>query len=418
MKKICVIGLGYIGLPTALLFATNGYDVVGVDINSDTVEKVNRKIIPFEEDGLEDLLAEVVDSRRFRASTTPENADVFVVAVPTPFDKENRMADMSYVIAATQSIVEFLKKDNLVILESTVPPGACEKCIAPILEGDGLKVIDDFYVAHCPERAIPGNTLYEMVNNDRMVGGMDIRSSELAKELYESFVVGDIHVTSIRTAEMIKLMENTYRVINIALANEFAQIAEEAGVNVWNAIELANKHPRVNILKPGPGVGGHCIAVDPWFLTEDSTKSRIITLAREINDGMPVYVMHIVKDMLKDIKKPSVTIFGVAYKADVGDTRETPALKCIRLAEKEGFRVRVYDPHVAEGEFEYPVLSMDDAISGSDCIVVLTDHSEFRSLPSDRIGGLMRTRRIVDTRDCIDHEQWRKSGFDIRILGC
>lgn len=418
MKKICVIGLGYIGLPTALLFATNGYDVVGVDINSDTVEKVNRKIIPFEEGGLEDLLVEAVDSHRFRASATPENADVFVVAVPTPFDKENRMADMSYVIAATQSIVKFLKRGDLVILESTVPPGACEKCITPILEGRGLKVVDDFYVAHCPERAIPGNTLYEMVNNDRMVGGINIRSSELAKELYESFVVGDIHVTSIRTAEMIKLMENTYRDINIALANEFAQIAEEAGVNVWDAIELANKHPRVNILKPGPGVGGHCIAVDPWFLTEDSTKSRIITLAREINDGMPVYVMHIVKNMLKDIKKPSVTIFGVAYKADVGDTRETPALKFIRLAEKEGFRIRVYDPYVADGKFEYPVLSMDDAISDSDCIVVLTDHSEFESLPTDKIGGLMRTRRIVDTRDCIDHEQWRKSGFEIRVLGC
>lgn len=418
MKKICVIGLGYIGLPTALLFATNGYDVVGVDINSDTVEKVNRKIIPFEEGGLEDLLVEAVDSRRFRASTTPEDADVFVAAVPTPFDKENRMADMSYVIAATQSIVKFLKKGNLVILESTVPPGACEKCITPILETRGLKAIDDFYVAHCPERAIPGNTLCEMVNNDRMVGGIDIRSSELAKQLYESFVVGDIHVTSIRTAEMIKLMENTYRDINIALANEFAQIAEEAGVNVWDAIELANKHPRVNILKPGPGVGGHCIAVDPWFLTEDSTKSRIITLAREINDGMPVYVMHIVKYMLKDLEKPSVTIFGVAYKADVGDTRETPALKFIRLAEKEGFGIRVYDPYVADGEFEYPVVSMDDAISDSDCIVVLTDHSEFESLPTDKIGDLMRTRRIVDTRDCIDHEKWRKSGFEVRVLGC
>ena len=240
MKKICVIGLGYIGLPTALLFATNGYDVVGVDINSDTVEKVNRKIIPFEEDGLEDLLAEAVDSRRFRASTTPENADVFVIAVPTPFDKENRMADMSYVIAATQSIVEFLKKDNLVILESTVPPGACEKCITPILEGSGPEVIDDFYVAHCPERAIPGNTLYEMVNNDRMVGGIDIRSSELAKELYESFVVGDIHVTSIRTAEMIKLMENTYRDINIALANELLKIGDELDIDFYEAREYAN----------------------------------------------------------------------------------------------------------------------------------------------------------------------------------
>ena len=418
MKKICVIGMGYIGLPTALLFATNGYNVVGVDINSDIVDKVNNKISHLKEEGLEELLVMAVDSCGFSASTTSVNADIFIIAVPTPFDKENRMADMSYVIAATRSIIQSLQKNNIVIIESTIPPGACEKCIIPVLEQSGLKVTEDFYLAHCPERAIPGNTLYEMVNNDRIVGGMNMRSSELVKGLYESFVNGNIHITSIRTAEMIKLMENTYRDINIALANEFAQIAEEAQVNVWDAIELANKHPRVDILKPGPGVGGHCIAVDPWFLTENSTKSRIITLAREINDGMPVYVMHIVKNMLKDIKKPSVTIFGVAYKADVGDTRETPALKFIRLAEKEGFRIQVYDPYVSGGEFEYPVLPMDDAISDSDCIVVLTDHSEFKSLPTDKIGDLMRTRRIVDTRDCIDHEQWQKSGFEIRVLGC
>jgi UDP-N-acetyl-D-mannosaminuronic acid dehydrogenase len=212
-------------------------------------------------------------------------------------------------------------------------------------------------------------------------------------------------------------MENTYRDINIALANEFAQIAEEAGINVWEAIELANKHPRVNILKPGPGVGGHCIAVDPWFLTEDSTKSRIITLAREINDGMPVYVMHIVKNMLKDIEKPSITVLGVAYKADVGDTRETPALKFIRLAEKEGYKVKIYDRHVKREDFEYPLLSLEEAVKNSDCIVVLTDHSEFKSLLPDEIGKLMRTRKIVDTRNCLEHEKWKDACFEVKILG-
>ena len=426
MRKICVLGLGYIGLPTALLFATNGYDVVGVDVNRDIVEKVNQRITPFEEEGLEELLIKAVDLRRFRASTTPENADVFVIAVPTPFDKKNRMADLSYVIEATKSIVPVLEKGNLVILESTVPPGACEKVVIPILEQKGnsgmrrLKVKEDFYVAHCPERAIPGNTLHEMVNNDRIIGGIDGKSSDLANRLYETFVKGNLYITSIRTAEMIKLMENTYRDINIALANEFAQIAEEAGINVWDAIELANKHPRVNILNPGPGVGGHCIAVDPWFLTEDSTKNRIISLAREINDGMPVHVLHAVREMLNNIKREelSITIFGVAYKGDIGDTRETPALKFIRLAEKEGYRVKLYDPYVKSEDFEYPLLPLEDAVKNSDCIVVLTDHKEFKSLSSDKIGEFMRTKKIFDTRNCLEHKKWRENGFEVKILGC
>ena len=428
MRKICVVGLGYIGLPTALLFAVSGYEVVGVDIKRSITEKVNRKVMPFDEKGLQELLIKAIDSHRFRASTTPEKADVFIIAVPTPFDKKNRMADLSYVIEATKSIASLLEKGNLVIIESTVPPGVCEKCIIPILEENcntgkvGLKAKEDFFVAHCPERAIPGNTLYEMMNNDRIIGGIDEKSSELARELYESFVTGNIYVTSIRTAEMVKLMENTYRDINIALANEFAHIAEEAGIDVWEAIELANKHPRVNILKPGPGVGGHCIAVDPWFLTEDSTKSRIISLAREINDGMPVYVLHILKDMLNKLKKENltitITIFGVTYKGNVSDTRETPALKFIRLAEKEGYKVKIYDPHVKDGDFEYPILPLEDAVQDSDCIVVIADHSEFKSLSPDEIGKLMRTRKIFDTRNCLDREKWKEAGFEVKILGC
>jgi len=428
MRKICVVGLGYIGLPTALLFAVSGYEVVGVDIKRSITEKVNRKVMPFDEKGLQELLIKAIDSHRFRASTTPEKADVFIIAVPTPFDKKNRMADLGYVIEATKSIASLLEKGNLVIIESTVPPGVCEKCIIPILEENcntgkvGLKAKEDFFVAHCPERAIPGNTLYEMMNNDRIIGGIDEKSSELARELYESFVTGNIYVTSIRTAEMVKLMENTYRDINIALANEFAQIAEEAGIDVWEAIELANKHPRVNILKPGPGVGGHCIAVDPWFLTEDSTKSRIISLAREINDGMPVYVLHILKDMLNKLKKENLTItttiFGVTYKGNVSDTRETPALKFIRLAEKEGYKVKIYDPHVKDGDFEYPILPLEDAVQDSDCIVVIADHSEFKSLSPDEIGKLMRTRKIFDTRNCLDREKWKEAGFEVKILGC
>ena len=426
MEKICVLGLGYIGLPTAVLFATNSYDVVGVDINREIVEKVNQKVTPFEEAGLEELLVKAVGQRRFKASATPEKADGFVIAVPTPFDKRNRMADLSYVVEATKSIAPYLEEGNLVIIESTVPPGACEKVVIPMLEQrgnaekSGLKAKEDFFVAHCPERAMPGSTLYEMVNNDRIIGGLDEKSAALAKSIYASFVKGRLYITSIRTAEMIKLMENTYRDINIALANEFAQIAEEAGINVWDAIELANKHPRVNILNPGPGVGGHCIAVDPWFLTEDSTKNRIISLAREINDSMPVHVLHRVRKMLANIKQEvmSITILGVAYKGDIGDTRETPALKLIRLAEKEGYAVKIYDPYVNEEEFEYPLLPLEEAVKNSDCIVVLTDHNEFKSLSPAKIGEFMRTKKIFDTRNCIEHKKWRENGFEVEILGC
>jgi UDP-N-acetyl-D-mannosaminuronic acid dehydrogenase len=275
--------------------------------------------------------------------TELEEADVFIIAVPTPLDKEMKMAELKYVRSAADMIYQHLIKDNLVILESTVPPGTCDKLLVPVLEKSGLKV-GDFRLAHCPERAIPGNTIYEMVNNDRIIGGIDKKSTELAKSLYSSFVKGNFYLTNTVTAEFVKLMENTFRDINIALANEFAQIAEECGVNVWEAIELANKHPRVNVLKPGPGVGGHCIAIDPWFLTENSTRCRIASLAREINDGMPNHVLQIVKRQVDCIKDPVITVFGVAYKGGVDDTRETPALKFIKLAENEGYKVKVHDP--------------------------------------------------------------------------
>lgn len=423
MKKICVVGLGYIGLPTSLLFATNGYNVVGIDVDANKVESINRGTMPFEEAGFQCLLNETLDANTFRASKIPEESDIFLIAVPTPFDKENRMADLHYVIEACRSIAPFIKKSDLIVIESTIPPGTCENCVVPILENmcnegkGGLKVHQDFYLAHCPERAIPGNTYYEMVHNDRIVGGIDEKSALLTKKLYQSFVKGDIFTTSVKIAEIVKLMENTYRDINIALANEFAQIADEVGINVWEAIELANKHPRVNILKPGPGVGGHCIAVDPWFLTEDSTKSRIISLSRDINDGMPKYVLHTIKEIVKNANPRDIiiTVFGVAYKGNIDDTRETPALKFILLAEKEGYTVNVYDPHVKDRRFN--LLPLRDAVRNSDCIVVITDHNEFSSLPVEEIGDIMKTKNIYDTRNCLDHKRWENAGFAVKVLG-
>ena len=411
--KICILGLGYIGLPTACLFANANHEVIGVDINQETIKKLSYGDLPFEERGLEELIEKALSNMRFK--TEVEEADIFIIAVPTPLDKEMKMADLKYVRLAAEMTYPHLRKDNFVILESTVPPGTSEKLLIPILEKSGLKVSKDFYLAHCPERAIPGNTIYEMMHNDRIIGGIDKKSATLAKSLYSCFVKGNFYLTNTITAEFVKLMENTFRDINIALANEFAQIAEESGVNVWEAIELANKHPRVNVLKPGPGVGGHCIAIDPWFFTENSTRCRIVSLAREINDGMPNHVLQIVKGMLKGVKDPVITVLGVAYKGGVDDTRETPALKFIKLAENEGYKVKVHDPHVKE--FEYEILSLEEAVRGSDCIVLITDHSEFKEIDPAKIFELMRNRNVVDTRNILNYETWKRRGFSVKMLG-
>ncbi|QCR17011.1 UDP-N-acetyl-D-mannosamine dehydrogenase [Methanosarcina mazei] len=415
VSKICVLGQGYIGLPTALLFANNGHEVVGIDVNKRVVDTLKAGKMPFEEKGFQELLDGAIAKNAFRAESLVEEADTFLVAVPTPFDSEMRMADLKYVVSACEMIVPHLKKGNLVIIESTIPPKTCDKQVKQILEKSILKMCEDFYVSHCPERAIPGNTLHEMVYNDRVIGGVDEKSTQLTAELYSSFVKGNLHLTTSTTAEMIKLMENTFRDVNIALANEFAQIADDYGIDVWKAIEIANKHPRVSILKPGPGVGGHCIAIDPWFLTENANNSSLIMMSRQINDSMPQYVLKMVKEILVGIENPTITVFGVAYKGDIADTRATPAKKFIRLAEKEGFKVKIYDPFVKE--WSYPILELGEAVEGSDCIVVLTDHSEFKEMDPEKFGSKMNKLNIIDTRNIINKSLWKKSGYNIKIIG-
>ena len=415
MSKICVLGLGYIGLPTALLLANNGHEVVGIDVNKRVVDSLKAGKMPFEEKGFQELLDGAIAKKAFRAESLVEEADAFMVAVPTPFDPELRMADLKYVVSACEMIVPHLRKGNFVIIESTIPPNTCEKKIKQILEKSTLKMCEDFYVSHCPERAIPGNTLHEMVYNDRVIGGVNEKSTQLTADLYSSFVKGSIHVTTSTTAEMIKLMENTFRDVNIALANEFAQIADDYGINVWKAIEIANKHPRVNILKPGPGVGGHCIAIDPWFLTENANNSSLIMMSRQINDSMPQYVLKMVKEMLAGIENPTITVFGVAYKGDIADTRATPAKKFIKLAEKEGYRVKIYDPFVEE--WCYPILGLEEAVEGSDCIVVLTDHSEFRGMDPRKLSTEMVNSNIIDTRNIINKDRWEQNGYVTKVLG-
>lgn len=410
--KICVIGLGYIGLPTSLLLS-NQNEVFGCDINKETVDKVNRKVPPFIESGLEELL----QHSNLTAFTHPVEADVFIICVPTPFDKEVKMADLRYVKAAVESIVPYLKTGNLVIIESTITPGTCEKIVLPILEKSQLKVGKDLYLSHCPERAIPGKTFEEMVNNDRIAGGFDDKSSDLTIKVYKSFVKGNIYKTNIRTAEFVKLMENTFRDVNIALASEFAILSSEVGINVHEAIQLANKHPRVNILNPGPGVGGHCIAVDPWFLTENTINAKLINTAREVNDGMPSYVLSMARKMLdaQKIRNPTVTIFGVAYKPNIDDTRETPALKLIKLCEKEGWNVKIYDPLVKV--FEYPLLPLEEALKETDLIIVETGHSKFKECDLKLISSLVRNKNMIDTANIINKEKYCGNGFNVKVLG-
>lgn len=409
MKKICVLGLGYIGLPTALLLAKK-HEVVGVDINEVVVNKLNDNKLPFDEPGLEDIFKK--NGKNFLAKTEIVDADVFLIAVPTPLDSSKKIADLSFVKSASSMISKKLKPGNLVVLESTVPPGTSEKVVIPLLEKNG---VSDYYYVFCPERAIPGKTVHEMINNDRIIGGRDKKSNDLGTKLYSSFVKGTIFSTDVRTAEFVKLMENTYRDVNIALANEFAQIAEESGINCWNAIGLANKHPRVNIHKPGPGVGGHCLAVDPWFLTENSKKSKMIALVRQINDSMPDHVIGLVNDLVKDIKKPNISVLGLAYKADVDDTRESPAFRFIKLGETHGYNMKIHDPYVKNSK--YSIVDFDEAVSNSDCIVIITDHDVFKKMDAKKIAGKMRNKNIVDTRNMIDAEKWEKQGFKVKLLG-
>lgn len=414
MKRICVLGLGYIGLPTAAVLSTHGYSVIGVDVKASVVDIVNYGGIHIEEPGLQTLVQAAYKSGNLRAQSSPEAADVFIIAVPTPL--RDTKADLSAVGSAAESIVPVLKKGNLVILESTVPPTTTEELVAPILEHSGLKAGQDFYLAHCPERVLPGDILREIIENDRIIGGMTPESAQKARELYSSFVKGDIFLTDTTTAELAKVMENTYRDVNIALANELANVCEELKVDVWEVIELANKHPRVNLLRPGPGVGGHCLAVDPWFVVEKAPQiAKLIRLSRETNDEQPQFVVSMIEEMIEGIPNSKVTVLGVAYKGNVDDTRESPAIAIIHSLKAKGCQVVIVDPHVKN--FGYELSGLEEAFKDSDCAVLVTDHDEFKTLSPEELGPLMRTKQILDTRHCLNLERWKAAGFNVRVLG-
>jgi len=393
--KIGVIGLGYIGLPTALLLGKNGHEVFGYDIVKDKIEMLNKGELPFEEKGLKELLPEA----NFKAVDIIEQADAFIVAVPTPLTQDKK-CDLSYVEKAMESLVPFIKKDVLVILESTVKPGTTESVVKPILEKSGLNAGSDFHLSYVAEKAIPGNCLYEMINNDRIIGSLDEKGSELTKQLYSSFVKGQIHVSNCTTGETVKLIENAYRDVNIAFANELAKKCEKLNVNVWEAIELANKHPRVNVHRPGPGVGGHCISIDPWFLIEED-KQGIIEIARSINDTMPEYVVNLLESMLKEKNKIKIALLGAAYKKNVDDARESPTEKIAGICKGKGWEVKVTDPFVKD--FPERIVSFDEAVDNADAILILVDHDDYKERRV-MLKKLENKTIIFDTRNLFNGE--------------
>ena len=401
--RVCVIGLGYIGLPTAVVFARAGLDVLGVDVSERAVEAVNAGRPHIVEPGLGEALSEAVATGRLRAATEAAEADAFIVAVPTPF-KDDHVPDLSYIEAASKALAPHLRPGSLVILESTSPVGATERMAGWLAEarpdltfpqdaGEG----SDVRVCHCPERVLPGRILQELVENDRVAGGMTPACAKAARDLYARVVTtGATHLTDARTAEMAKLTENAFRDVNIAFANELSLLADRFGVDVWRLIEMANKHPRVNILTPGPGVGGHCIAVDPWFLVDGAPDlARLIRTAREVNDGKPGWVLEQVRAAVAGIENPTVACLGLAFKPDVDDLRESPALEiaCALAAE---LPVVAVEPHVRAvppslGALGGRLVGLDEALRAADLVLILVGHSAFE-------GASFAGKPVIDTR--------------------
>lgn len=418
-NKICVLGLGYIGLPTASTFATSGVKVIGVDVNKRVVNSLQNGEVHIYEPGLRTLVQAAIQSENLIIADHPEEADAFIIAVPTPFYDEKK-ADLTFVKSAAESIVPVLRKGNLVVLESTSPPRTTIDVLIPILEKSGLKAREDFYVAYSPERVLPGQILRELIENARVIGGIDEASAEVGKSLYRIFVKGEIITTTSTTAEMVKLMENTYRDVNIAIANEFAKLADRFGVDVWEAIEIANLHPRVNILRPGPGVGGHCISVDPWFLVEAAPDiTPLIHTARIVNDSQPNHVVDLVNRIVNQVKGKTVTLLGLAYKPDVDDLRESPAVEVAHKLVNKGAIVTAFEPF--KTDFVIPGVSMattlEEAVKQAEILVLLVNHSDFRQLDPKSLAVITPCRKILDTVGAFKQEDWKSAGFEVHRLG-
>lgn len=409
--NICVVGLGYIGLPSASLIATKGFQVYGVDINKQIVDTINQGEIHIYEPDLDILVKAAVQSGKLVASTEANEADIFIIAVPTPF-KEDHNPDLSYIESATMAISDKIKPGNLIILESTSPVGTTDKIASilkemrpdltvPLWQEQLGNIKNRIYLAHCPERVLPGHILKELVDNDRIIGGIDNESSKFAETFYKKFVTGKLILTDSRTAELAKLTENAFRDVNIAFANELSLICDKLNVDVWELIEIANHHPRVNILQPGPGVGGHCIAVDPWFIVDSAPEeSRLIRTARQVNDMKPKYIVNKIIEKASRFKEPVIACFGLAFKKDIDDLRESPSVEIVRqLREQRVGEILVVEPHIDSlpallNKDTIKLTDIHNAIAHSDIVVILVDHTLFRSIDHKQL----KEKIIIDTR--------------------
>lgn len=398
--KLSVTGLGYIGLPTALLFASKGIEVTGVDVNEAVVEKLNNKELHIEEDGLQQLLEQTVDSNNFKASTAVEQSDYYIIAVPTPHLLDNS-CDVSYLKDAIMKLKNVIKNGDTIIVESTIGPRTMEDIVQPMIESFGYTVGNDVYLAHCPERVLPGKIIHEMIHNNRIIGGITEACTKKAIELYKQLVHGKLLETKASTAEMSKLMENTYRDVNIALANELVKISEKLNINALDVIKLANEHPRVNIHLPGPGVGGHCLAVDPYFIVaSDPENSELIANARKINNSMPKYVIEKVKKIMDSIQGKKITVLGLTYKGNIDDIRESPALDIYHeLKLKSNYEVVAQDSHV---QLEWVENDIEKSLENSDLALVLTDHNEYKEL-AKFVSGTMNQNVVFDTKNIVEN---------------
>jgi len=419
-QKICVLGLGYIGLPTASTFASHGIQVTGVDVNPEVVHTLQNGALHIYEPGLRTLVQAALRSGNLLIRQQPEPADAFIIAVPTPFHADKR-ADLGFVISAAESIVPHLRRGNLVVLESTSPPRTTADVVRPILERCGLKAGEDFYLAYSPERVLPGQILRELIENARVIGGIDPASAQAGRDLYATFVRGEIFMTDATTAEMVKLMENTYRDVNIAIANEFARLADRFGVDVWEATRIANLHPRVKILNPGPGVGGHCISVDPWFLVEAAPDlTPLIRTARQVNDAQPRFVVDLVRRALQGtLSGYTIAALGLSYKPDVDDLRESPAIEVARLLQEGGAQVLAFEPYKPDAEIPELTLApnLAAAIQDADVLLLLVGHTQLRKIDPVEVAQLTPARVVVDTVGGWPREAWEALGFRVYQIG-
>ena len=398
---INVIGLGYIGLPTALMMASHGVEVIGTDYNKELVATLNAGKTTFKEDGLDELFQAALASG-IKFSTEYQVTDTYIVSVPTPYDKFSKKVDACYVVAAVKSVMQVCPKGATVVIESTISPGTIDKFVRPVIEENGFKIGEDINLVHAPERIIPGNMVYELLHNNRTIGADDRAIGEKIKELYASFCQGEIVVTDIRTAEMTKVVENTFRAVNIAFANELAKICRHDNMDVYEIIRICNMHPRVNILQPGPGVGGHCISVDPWFLVGDyPSLAKVIDESMKTNDGMPDFVLNRIYEIMKensltDIKR--VGLYGLTYKEDVDDMRESPTLQLLESQERHlATGLRVYDPFITQDVVANQYHDLEQFIADVGLVVIMVSHKEIKENMSKLAGKI-----VLDCRNICD----------------